>query len=231
VLQYPEMIIHSRRICIRATPDSRFRLRSRSRRCLAVILARSGSLDAQVDDDRVVLQTVGNFARRSLAYAVLGWGGYWAGIPLKNASFLPWADRNGVSALRDDAGKARHDEGVERMAGIHHVHAVHSRNVAHTKRRGQFGPRVCTVQYWKLVCSDFFRSYSRPAFYAYFKNRDYLKSENQLDSMFPRVELLVQITSYCFVACIAICLGSFSRFFRMVHGLDASASARRSLTK
>ena len=41
---------------------------------------------------------------------------------------------HGFSALGDDAGKARHDESVERVAGIRHVHAVHSGDDAHALR-------------------------------------------------------------------------------------------------
>jgi len=62
--------------------------------------------------------------------AVLGWGGYWGWDPVENASLAAaMVDGNRVSSflpLGDDAGKARYDEGMERVAGVRHVHAVHS---------------------------------------------------------------------------------------------------------
>jgi len=48
------------------------------------------SPDAQVDHDCVDVSIHGAFAWRALAYAVLGWGGYWGWDPVENASFLPW---------------------------------------------------------------------------------------------------------------------------------------------
>ncbi len=96
-------------------------------------------------------QTAGILLGAHWAYAVLGWGGYWAWDPVENASLLPWLDRHRVSALRDDAGKARHDESVERVAGFHHLPVVHSGNFSNPQRRGQLRARFCQFQYRQLV--------------------------------------------------------------------------------
>src|SRR5206468_10829134 len=37
-----------------------------------------------------MFQSVGILLGAHWAYAVLGWGGYWGGDPVENASFLPW---------------------------------------------------------------------------------------------------------------------------------------------
>ena len=61
------------------------------------------------------------------------------------------ANWHSISAFRDDAGKARHDEVLERVADFHHVHAVDSRYVADAKRTGQLCPRICRIIDWNLV--------------------------------------------------------------------------------
>jgi len=43
--------------------------------------------------------------------------------------------------------KARHDEGLERLAGVHYVHAVHFGNDADAQRRGELGARFRAIEY------------------------------------------------------------------------------------
>ncbi len=95
--------------------------------------------------------TCGIFLGAHWAYAVLGWGGYWGWDPVENASLHALAHRHRVSAFGHDAGKARHDEGLERVADLHHLHAVHPRHAADAQRHGQFRPRVRAVQHRQLV--------------------------------------------------------------------------------
>jgi ABC-type transport system involved in cytochrome c biogenesis permease subunit len=52
------------------------------------------------------------------AYAVLGWGGYWGWDPVENASLHALAHRYRLPPLRHDAGEARHDEELERLAHL-----------------------------------------------------------------------------------------------------------------
>jgi hypothetical protein len=61
--------------------------------------------------------TCGIFLGSHWAYSVLGWGGYWGWDPVENASLMPWLTGTAFSALGDDAGKARHADGVEYVAG------------------------------------------------------------------------------------------------------------------
>src|ERR1700730_74607 len=60
-------------------------------------------------------------------------------------------DGHGVSPFRDDAGKARDDEGLERLAGFLHIHAVYPRNLADAQRRRQLRARLRTIEHWQLV--------------------------------------------------------------------------------
>ena len=71
------------------------------------------------------------------------------------------AYRDGLSALGDDAGKARHDEELERVADLQHVHAVHSGNGPDALRPGEFGARLCPVFHRRLVYWLSGRSYFR----------------------------------------------------------------------
>ena len=85
------------------------------------------------------------------AYSVLGWGGYWGWDPVENASLHAMAHRHRFSALGDDAGEARHDEDLERVADLLHLHAVHPRHVADALRRGQFRARLRAVLHRHMV--------------------------------------------------------------------------------
>ena len=67
-----------------------------------------------------IFQTVGIILGAHWAYAVLGWGGYWAWDPVENASLLPWI--TGTAFLHSVMmQEARHDEGMECLAGVHHL--------------------------------------------------------------------------------------------------------------
>ena len=46
--------------------------------------------DAPLDADHLGFQSMGILLGAGWAYAVLGWGGYWAWDPVENASLLPW---------------------------------------------------------------------------------------------------------------------------------------------
>jgi len=71
-----------------------------------------------------MFQSMGILLGAHWAYAVLGWAVTGLG-PGRECVFPAVADGHGVPAFRDDAGKARHDEGLERVAGVHHISALH----------------------------------------------------------------------------------------------------------
>ena len=67
---------------------------------------------------------------------------------------------------------------------------------------------------------------------AYFKNRDYLKSENQLDAMVSRESSFLFNNLILLVSCIAVLSGTlFPVFSEWLSRARASAWARRSLTR
>ncbi len=57
------------------------------------------------------------------AYAVLGWGGYWAWDPVENAIFLPWLTATAFLHSDHRAGAQEDAEGVDHGAGAGQLHA------------------------------------------------------------------------------------------------------------
>src|ERR1019366_5984410 len=97
---------------------------------------------APLDHGRVVLSGDRRAARRAL-----GLRGAWLGRLLgvgsgrkRGAAALDYG--HGVPAFGDDAGEARDDEGLERVAGLRDVHAVHPGDVADANWDCQLGARV-----------------------------------------------------------------------------------------
>ena len=112
--------------------------------------------------------------------------------PGRERIFPSVADGHGVPALRDDAGKARHDEGLERMAGIHHIPALHPGDVPDAQRGGQFCSCVRAIEHRHVVRgipradhSGVLRSVSE-------KSRLPEERESTGFDYFPRIEFSVQ---------------------------------------
>src|SRR5712692_4161576 len=105
-----------------------------------------------MDNDRLVLSVGWDSSGGALGVCgarlgrILGLG------PRRKRFAAAMVDGYGFPALRDDAGKARHDEGLERLAGVHHFHAVHPRYDADTQRSREFRTRLRTIEHRNLVC-------------------------------------------------------------------------------
>ena len=61
------------------------------------------------------------------------------------------AHRHRISALGDDAGKARHVESVEHVADLRHILAGDSGDIPYPQRNHQFGARIRAVVDWRMV--------------------------------------------------------------------------------
>jgi len=176
-----------------------------------------------------MFQSAGILLGAHWAYAVLGWGGYWGWDPVEMRRSSV-ADGHGVPALRDDAGKTRHDEGLERVAGVLHVSALHPRDIPDAQRHSQLGSCLRAIQHRHLV-RGFLALIITVCFGAYLKNRDYLKSENQLDSIVSRESSFLFNNLILLVSCIAILSGTlFPVFSEWITGNRISV-ARRSLIR
>ena len=216
VLQYPEMIIHPPNLYSGYTGFTiPFAF------ALAALLGRyPGEKWIHLTRKWTMIawcfQTVGILLGAHWAYAVLGWGGYWGWDPVENASFLPWL--TGTAFLHSVMMQEKRGMMkvwnvwlvfitfmlcilgtlLTRSGVVSSVHAFAQSNI------GSWFVGFLTVV--MAIC-----------LFAYLKNRDYLKSENQLDSMVSRESSFLFNNLVLLVACIAILSGTlfpvFSEWF------------------
>ncbi|HEY6129582.1 MAG TPA: heme lyase CcmF/NrfE family subunit [Candidatus Acidoferrum sp.] len=216
VLQYPEMVIHPPNLYSGYTGFTiPFAF------ALAALLARyPGEKWIHLTRKWTMIawcfQTVGILLGAHWAYAVLGWGGYWGWDPVENASWLPWL--TGTAFLHSVMMQEK--RGMMKVwnvwlvfitfmlcilgtlltrSGV--VSSVHA--FAQSSIGNWFVGFLCIVLGVCLI--------------GYFKNKDYLKSENQLDSMVSRESSFLFNNLVLLVACIGVLSGTlfpvFSEWF------------------
>ena len=172
-----------------------------------------------------MFQSLGILLGAHWAYAVLGWGGYWGWDPVENASLLPWL--TGTAFLHSVMMQEKRGmmkvwnvwlvfttfllcilgTFLTRSGVVSSVHAFAQSNIG-TWFVGFIG-------FTLLVCLG-----------AYLKNRDYLKSENQLDSVISRESSFLFNNLLFLVACIAVLSGTlFPVFSEWITGDRISVGA------
>ncbi len=163
-----------------------------------------------------MFQSLGILLGAHWAYAVLGWGGYWGWDPVENASLLPWL--TGTAFLHSVMMQEKRGmmkvwnvwlvfctfllcilgTFLTRSGVVSSVHAFAQSNIG-----SWFVGFIGVVL---IVCLG-----------AYLKNRDYLKSENQLDSVISRESSFLFNNLLFLVACVAVLSGTlfpvFSEWF------------------
>src|SRR5881227_2573400 len=160
--------------------------------------------------------TAGIFLGAHWAYAVLGWGGYWGWDPVENASLLPWL--TGTAFLHSVMMQEK--RGMMKVWNVWLVFCTFLLCImgtfltrsgvvssVHAFAQSNIGPWfVAFMGITLLVC-----------FGAYLKNRDYLASENHLDSVVSRESSFLFNNLLFLVACIAVLSGTlfpvFSEWF------------------
>jgi cytochrome c-type biogenesis protein CcmF len=216
LLQYPEMVIHPPNLYSGYTGFTiPFAF------ALAALLARyPGEKWIHLTRKWTMIawcfQSCGILLGAHWAYAVLGWGGYWGWDPVENASLLPWL--TGTAFLHSVMMQEK--RGMMKVwnvwlvfttfllcilgtfltrSGI--VSSVHA--FAQSSIGSWFVGFLCLIL---VVCLT-----------AYIKNRDYLKSENRLDSVVSRESSFLFNNLLFLVACIAVLSGTlfpvFSEWF------------------
>ena len=163
-----------------------------------------------------MFQSVGILLGAHWAYAVLGWGGYWGWDPVENASLLPWL--TGTAFLHSVMMQEK--RGMMKVWNVWLVFATFLMCIlgtfltrsgvvssVHAFAQSNLGSWfVGFIGIVLLVCLG-----------AYLKNRDYLKSENQLDSIVSRESSFLFNNLLFLVACVAILSGTlfpvFSEWF------------------
>jgi len=216
LLQYPEMVIHPPNLYSGYTGFTiPFAF------ALAALLARYPGekwihLTRKWTMVAWCFQSLGILLGAHWAYAVLGWGGYWGWDPVENASLLPWL--TGTAFLHSVMMQEK--RGMMKVWNVWLVFSTFLMCIlgtfltrsgvvssVHAFANSHIGPwfvgfMIITI----LICTV-----------AYFKNRDYLKSENILDSMVSRESSFLFNNLLFLVACIAVLSGTlfpvFSEWF------------------
>ena len=216
LLQYPEMVIHPPNLYSGYTGFTiPFAF------ALAALLARyPGEKWIHLTRKWTMIawcfQSIGIMLGAHWAYAVLGWGGYWGWDPVENASLLPWL--TGTAFLHSVMMQEK--RGMMKVWNVWLVFCTFLLCIlgtfltrsgvvssVHAFANSQIGPWfVGFILVTLAVCTV-----------AYIKNRDYLQSENQLDSMVSRESSFLFNNLLFLVACIAVLSGTlfpvFSEWF------------------
>lgn len=119
------------------------------------------------------------------AYKVLGWGGYWAWDPVENASLLPWI--TGTAFLHSVMMQEK--RGMMRVWNVWLVFITYMLTILGTllTRSGVVSSvhafAQSSIGSWFVI---FLAIIFAVCFGAYWMNRDYLRTDNQLDSVISR---------------------------------------------
>jgi cytochrome c-type biogenesis protein CcmF len=157
-------------------------------------------------------QTVGILLGAHWAYAVLGWGGYWGWDPVENASLLPWL--TGTAFLHSVMMQEK--RGMMKVWNVWLVFVTFMLCILGTMltRSGVVSSvhafAQSSIGNWFL---GFLILILAVCFAAYVKNRDYLKSENQLDSMISRESSFLFNNLILLVSCVAVLSGTLFPVF------------------
>src|SRR6202521_3459003 len=169
--------------------------------------------------------TCGVFLGAHWAYSVLGWGGYWGWDPVENASFLPWL--TGTAFLHSVMMQEK--RGMMKVWNVWLVFCTfllcilgtfltRSGIVSSVHAFAQSSIGTWFVGFLALIITV--------CFGAYIKNRDYLKSENQLDAIVSRESSFLFNNLVLLVACIAVLSGTlFPVFSEWITGDRISVGA------
>jgi cytochrome c-type biogenesis protein CcmF len=212
LLQYPEMVIHPPNLYSGYTGFTiPFAF------ALAALLARyPGEKWIHLTRKWTMIawcfQSAGILLGAHWAYAVLGWGGYWGWDPVENASLLPWL--TGTAFLHSVMMQEK--RGMMKVWNVWLVFCTFLLCIlgtfltrsgvvssVHAFAQSNIGPWfVGFLVLIIVVCLG-----------AYWKNRDYLASENQLDSVVSRESSFLFNNLILLVSCIAVVSGTLFPVF------------------
>jgi len=152
-------------------------------------------------------QSVGILLGAHWAYAVLGWGGYWSWDPVENASLLPWI--TGTAFLHSVMMQEK--RGMMKVWNVWLVFTTFMLSILGTllTRSGVISSVHAFAQ---SGIGNWFVSFLvivfAVCFWAYWMNRDYLRSDNQLDSLVSRESSFLFNNLVLLAACFAVLWGT-----------------------
>ncbi|MGC1902966.1 MAG: heme lyase CcmF/NrfE family subunit [Candidatus Acidiferrum sp.] len=157
-------------------------------------------------------QTAGVLLGAHWAYAVLGWGGYWGWDPVENASLLPWL--TGTAFLHSVMMQEK--RGMMKVWNVWLVFLTFMLCILGTTltRSGIVSSvhafAQSSIGNWFV---GFLGLILAVCLAAYVKNRDYLRSENQLDSVASRESSFLFNNLILLVSCVAVLSGTLFPVF------------------
>ena len=157
-------------------------------------------------------QTAGILLGAHWAYAVLGWGGYWGWDPVENASLLPWL--TGTAFLHSVMMQEK--RGMMKVWNVWLVFMTFMLCILGTTltRSGIVSSvhafAQSSIGNWFV---GFLALILAVCLAAYIKNRDYLKSENQLDAIVSRESSFLFNNLVLLVSCVAVLSGTLFPVF------------------
>src|SRR3989441_845774 len=169
--------------------------------------------------------TCGIFLGAHWAYSVLGWGGHWGWDPVENASLMPWL--TGTAFLHSVMMQEK--RGMLKVWNMWLIFATFLLSIFGTflTRSGIISSVHAFAQ---SSIGGWFVGFLAVTFAvclaAYWKNRDYLHSENQLDSIVSRESSFLFNNLILLVACVAVLSGTlFPVLSEWVEGSKISVGA------
>ena len=152
-------------------------------------------------------QSVGILLGAHWAYAVLGWGGYWAWDPVENASFLPWI--TGTAFLHSVMMQEK--RGMMKVWNVWLVFVTFMLCILGTMLT-RSGVVSSVHAFAESSIGGWFVGFLAVVFLvclaAWWKNRDYLRSDNQLDSLVSRESSFLFNNLILLAACFAVLWGT-----------------------
>jgi cytochrome c-type biogenesis protein CcmF len=152
-------------------------------------------------------QSIGVLLGAHWAYAVLGWGGYWSWDPVENASLMPWL--TGTAFLHSVMMQEK--RGMMKVWNVWLVFITFMLCIFGTMitRSGMISSVHAFAQ---SEIGPWFSGFLAIIFIvclaAFLKNRDYLKSDNHLDSLISRESSFLFNNLILLVACVAVLSGT-----------------------
>jgi cytochrome c-type biogenesis protein CcmF len=169
--------------------------------------------------------TCGIFLGAHWAYSVLGWGGYWGWDPVENASLMPWL--TGTAFLHSVMMQEK--RGMMKNWNVWLIFSTFMLTILGTllTRSGLVSSVHAFAQ---SNIGDWFYGFILIVFavclFAFFKNRDHLKSENKLESLVSRESSFLFNNLVLLVACFTVLWGTlFPVLSEYVTGSKATVNA------
>jgi cytochrome c-type biogenesis protein CcmF len=152
-------------------------------------------------------QTAGVLLGAHWAYAVLGWGGYWAWDPVENAALLPWI--TGTAFLHSVMMQEK--RGMMKVWNVWLVFITFMLCILGTSLT-RTGIVSSVHAFAESSIGGWFFGFLAIIFVvclaAWYKNRDYLRSDNQLDSLVSRESSFLFNNLILLAACFAVLWGT-----------------------